>query len=111
MPEELAAPEPASDPVAELASCLQPLVADLPETYQSALVLAELEGLPQKEVARRLGLSLSGAKSRIQRGREQLRQRVLACCDVEVSRNGIVGYERRAAACAPTCGPGCEKQK
>lgn len=115
LPEELAAPEPASDPVAELASCLQPLVADLPETYQSALVLAELEGLPQKEVARRLGLSLSGAKSRIQRGREQLRQRVLACCDVEVGRNGIVGYVPRTqgcgAGCGEGCGTGCEKQK
>jgi RNA polymerase sigma-70 factor (ECF subfamily) len=111
LPEELAAPEPPPDPVGELASCLQPLIAGLPETYQSALVLAELEGLPQKEVAARLGLSLSGAKSRIQRGREQLRHRVLDCCAVEVSRTGIVGYEPRAQGCGAGCGDGCEKQK
>ena len=50
------------------------LARALPEKYRDAVVLAELEGFTQKEVASRLGLSLSGAKSRVQRGRELLRQ-------------------------------------
>src|SRR5512143_3142200 len=70
--DELPAPEQERNFIAELASCLQPLIADLPENYQSAVVLSEIEGLPQKEVAKRLGISLSGAKSRVQRGREKL---------------------------------------
>lgn len=104
LPDELAALEPERDYVAELASCLQPLIADLPETYQSALVLSELEGLPQKEVADRLGISLSGAKSRIQRGREKLRQRLLDCCDIETGQSGIIGYEPRDKNCDGSCG-------
>lgn len=93
--DELPAPETERDYVAELASCLQPLINDLPETYRLPLELSEIEGLPQKEVAARLGLTLSGAKSRVQRGREKLRQRVLECCNIETGRNGIVGYEIR----------------
>ncbi len=95
LPDELAAPEPEHDYVTELASCLRPLIADLPEIYRSALVLSELEGLPQKEVANRLGISLSGAKSRVQRGRGNLRQRLLDCCDIETGRSGIIGYAPR----------------
>ena len=104
LPDDLAAPEPERDYAAELATCLQPLIADLPETYQSALVLSELEGLPQQEVANRLGISLSGAKSRIQRGREKLRQRLLDCCDIETGRGGIIGYEPRHKNRDGSCG-------
>ncbi len=104
LPDELAAPEPERDYVAELATCLQPLIADLPKTYQLALMLSELEGLPQKEVANRLGISLSGAKSRVQRGREKLRQRLLDCCDLETGRSGIIGYGPRDKNCDGSCG-------
>lgn len=103
LPDEIAAPEPERDYVAELASCLQPLIAELPESYRAALVLSEIEGLPQREVAERLNLSLSGAKSRVQRGRERLRQRLLACCDIETGRGGIVDYEPRDRACNTGC--------
>lgn len=107
LPDELAAPEPERDHVAELAVCLRPLIADLPERYKSAIVLSELEGLPQREVATRLGISLSGAKSRVQRGREKLRERLLECCDVELSRGRIVDHEprdERNVRCEGDCG-------
>ncbi len=58
-------------------------------------LLSEIDGLPQQEVASRLGISLSGAKSRVQRGRRMLRQRLLDCCDIETGRGGITGYEPR----------------
>jgi len=93
--EELAAPEPEPDYIGELASCLQPLIADLPETYRLPLMLSEIEGQTQKDVATKLGLSLSGAKSRVQRGREKLRERIMECCDIETERGTIVGYEVR----------------
>jgi RNA polymerase sigma-70 factor (ECF subfamily) len=94
--DELSAPEQERDYLAELAPCLQPLIAELPESYRAALVLSEIEGLPQKEVAERLGISYSGAKSRVQRGREKLRQQLLNCCDIETGLGGgITGYEPR----------------
>lgn len=93
--DDLPSPEPESTDITELASCLNPFIAQLPETYRLPIVLSEIEGLTQKEVALRLGLSLSGAKSRVQRGREKLRQRLNECCQIELGRCGIVSYEVR----------------
>jgi len=103
LPAELIAPEPEHDPVRELAGCLKPLIAALPESYRSALILSEIEGLPQSEVAKRLGISHSGAKSRVQRGREKLRQRLLDCCVIETGRRGIVGFEPKGKGCEGPC--------
>lgn len=61
--------------------------------------MSEIDGITQKEVANRLGISLSGAKSRGQRDRIMLRQRLAQCCDVETGRRGIVGYEVRDDNC------------
>ena len=78
----------------ELARCLLPLLDELPEPYRQALRLAEFEGATQREVASRLGLSLSGAKSRVQRARKMLREVLLKCCRVELDRRGgVVDYE------------------
>lgn len=72
------------------------MIAQLPAPYRVALELSELEGLPQRAVADRLELSLSGAKSRIQRGRALLRDLVLACCHLEFDDHGnVVDYVRR----------------
>ena len=82
----------------QLAPFLRYLVQDLPETYREALTLTELEGLTQKEMGRRLGLSTSGAKSRVQRGRALLKEQLLECCRVELDCRGqVTDYERRAA--------------
>lgn len=104
LPDDLEAPRAERDAIAELAACLQPLIDDLPEIYRQPLVMSEIEGLPQKEVAHRLGLSLSGAKSRVQRGRERLRQRLHACCDIEIGKHGVLDYTPRDARCQARCG-------
>lgn len=78
----------------ELARCLIPLLDVIPDPYGEALRLAEFERVSQAEVASRLGLSLPGAKSRVQRGRKMLRDVLLKCCRVELDRRGrIVDYE------------------
>lgn len=102
LPEEIEAPEPEPerDYVGELAECMQPLISALPEKYGIALTLSEIDGLSQKEVAIRLGISLSGAKSRIQRGREKLRELLQDCCEIETGPTGIIGYEPRCKNCS-----------
>ncbi|RME86050.1 MAG: RNA polymerase sigma factor SigZ [Caldilineae bacterium] len=87
--------EPPSNGVEEVVvSWLKPMVMTLPPRYREALLLSEFEGLSQKEVAARLGLSYSGAKSRVQRGRALLKEKLLACCAFEFDRRGgIIGYE------------------
>ena len=88
---------------ADLAKCLRPFLDALPDRYREALVLAEVEGLPQKEVGDRLGLSLSGAKSRIQRGRKMMADSLLGCCDFELDQRGwVMDFDRRK-----DCACGC----
>ena len=78
------------DLTAEFSACVRPMIAGLPEPYREALWLSEIEGLPQTELATRLGLSYSGAKSRVQRGRQLLKARILACCEVSADAYGNI---------------------
>jgi len=94
----------------ELARCLRPLIERLPASYRQALVLTELDGATQAEAAARLGLSFSGMKTRVQRGRSRLKDVLLDCCHVELDpRGGVTGYSARSGSCE-TCGPAAEGQ-
>jgi RNA polymerase sigma-70 factor (ECF subfamily) len=100
-------PDAGDEPSAlqELSRCLRPLLVGLPDGDREALRLVEVEGLTQVEAARRLGLSTSGMKSRVQRARFRLRSVVEACCRIELDRRGgVVGYASRGGDCG-TCGP------
>ncbi len=103
LPEEL----PDDDIVSELLPGVRALVRNLPALDRQALVLTECRGLTQKELAERLSLSLSGAKSRVQRAREKLKQQLLACCHFELDRRGhVIDYYSRCACCTTeaSCG-------
>jgi RNA polymerase sigma-70 factor (ECF subfamily) len=96
LPEEVVAPETERLVLSELAQCLEPLIARLPDPYRAALQLAELDGLTQQETATRLGISLSGAKSRVQRARAKLHEMVMQCCEIERDHRGsVIDYEPR----------------
>ncbi len=96
MPEEL----PDDDVVSELLPCVRAMVRNLPALDRQALVLTEYQGLTQKELAERLGLSFSGAKSRVQRAREKLKRQLLECCHFELDRRGhIIDYQARCHCC------------
>ena len=91
MPEDMAALDrDEDDPLLELAKCVQPFVRKLPEPYREALILSELQGLTQSEVAERQGISLSGAKSRVQRGRVKIKEMLLNCCYLQFDHRGSV---------------------
>lgn len=97
-------PEPApelgdesDDLHAALGECVALFVARLAPSYREAITLTELEGLTQKEAAELLGTSLSGMKSRVQRGREKLREMFHEACQVSLDCRGrVVGCEPRA---------------
>ena len=96
-------PGGADHTVNEMASCLKAMLNHLPEKYREALVLTEFAGLTQKELGEKLGLSLSGAKSRVQRAREKLKVMLLECCHLEFDRMGnILDYRHRKNSC-PYC--------
>ncbi len=88
----------------ELAGCLRPLTARLPASYREAIELTEFQGVSQVDAAGRMGLSVSGMKTRVQRGRGQLKDLLLDCCHVELdSRGGVADYRSKRGSCA-TCG-------
>lgn len=90
------------DPQTGLALSLRQMVDELPDPYREALLLTEYQGLSQVELAGRLSLSVSAAKSRVQRARDKLRAMILACCHVELDRRGkVIDYYERCRSCNP----------
>lgn len=84
----------------EVAQCLRAMIDHLPEKYKSAIILTEFQNLTQKELGVRLGLSASGAKSRVQRARTKLKEMLLCCCSFEFDyRGNIVDYKTKCNDC------------
>jgi RNA polymerase sigma-70 factor, ECF subfamily len=77
-----------ADGVAEVAACLAPVVDRLSPADREAIVLTELQGRRLADAAVATGLSLSGMKSRVQRARRRLRDKVLDCCHVALDGRG-----------------------
>ncbi len=106
-----AATEPSDDerPAADaLAACLTVFIARLRSPYREAVTLVELEGMSTRAAADLVGVSVSGMKSRIQRGRAQLREMLEACCEIAVDVRGCVtDFTPRAAA---TCCPSAQRR-
>ena len=90
----------------ELSACLKPLINSLGPADQQALQLVEFDGVTQVEAAERLGLSVSGMKSRVQRARLHLRTALDECCRIALDRRGgIISYEARTDQCGTCQGP------
>lgn len=88
-----------------LASCVAHFVTLLDSPYREAITLTELEGASQKEAAEMLGISHSGMKSRVQRGRAQLRDMLEGCCAIELdTRRRVMSCEPRACPPRAECG-------
>ncbi len=92
------------NPNQEIASGLRNMIGQLPEKYAHALLMVEFEGVAQTELAERLGISVSGAKSRVQRGRQMLRDILMRCCHFEFDRFGtIIDYYPHCCCCESNC--------
>jgi RNA polymerase sigma-70 factor (ECF subfamily) len=74
--------------------------------YRDAIIATEYDGLSQVELAQRLGLSVSAAKSRVQRARAMVRETIERCCHFDVDHYGtVVDYTPRIETCE------CDGQK
>ncbi|MCB2294533.1 RNA polymerase sigma factor SigZ [Clostridium algoriphilum] len=84
----------------EILGCLKPMINHLPEKYKQAIILTEYKNITQKELSEQLGISLSGAKSRVQRGRKMLKDMILDCCSLEFDKTGnIIDYKYKTKGC------------
>lgn len=82
------------------ARCLSFFVSTLPEKYREAITLVELKNISQVELAAKLKISNSGAKSRVQRGKEMLKAKIEECCNVTSDRYGnILSHNPTCTTC------------
>jgi len=90
LPEDLSAPQDEPDTVDTLTTCLPRVLSELSAEDREAITLCDLQGMAQAEFARATGLSLSAAKSRVQRARQRLRAQMTLSCQVQVDEAGCV---------------------
>lgn len=72
-----------------LASLIPALMTCLPEKYAQPLLMSDLEGISQKDIATQLNLSVSAVKSRVQRGRRKLKALFYECLYLELDQQGV----------------------
>ncbi len=92
------------DPLEGITGCLNAFIDRLPTKYRDPLVLSDLEGMKQKDIAERMHLSYSGLKSRVQRGREMIREMFVECCKLSIDEKGIINSEYQEMDKCTLCG-------
>ncbi len=82
----------------EMSSCVREVVYRLPDNYRTAIVLSELEGFKDKEIAEILGLSLPAAKIRVHRARALLKEELSKCCVFYRNEENELACDRKSEA-------------
>ena len=80
---------------------IEPLMELIPVKYRIPLQLSDIEELKQKEVAEKLNLSLTATKSRIQRARNLLKDKIIECSNLEKDENGNLIFLEIKSDCTP----------
>lgn len=84
----------------DIKTCIVPMIKSLPDDYRDALFMTELNGWSQKEMAKKMQISYSAAKSRVQRGRSLLKEALSKCCSFEHDSKGrLIDYEKKMPTC------------
>ena len=79
----------------EMGSCIREVIDGLPPDHRTAIVLHDLQGLPNREVARVLECSLDSAKIRVHRARQRLRSRLVEGCDFYQDEENVLRCDRK----------------
>lgn len=86
-----------------VSTCLQVMMTTLPEKYRHALEIAEMKDGSQLELAKELNISYSGAKSRVQRARQMLKEKMEEAYHIKFDSYGnvIVCEDKLPCSCQP----------
>ena len=83
-----------------VAHCLKVLMATLPDKYRLPLELTEIENVSQYELADRLKISYSAARTRVQRARKMLKEKLDELYLIKTDSYGnVISCEDRGACC------------
>jgi RNA polymerase sigma-70 factor (ECF subfamily) len=89
----------------DLNRVVRSMIEKLSDQDKEVLLLSDFEGIKQADIAQRLGISVSGAKSRVQRARKKLKELLLECCHFEFDRYGTV-FDYHPKNCTKCCETG-----
>lgn len=90
LPDDLPTPQEETATVDSLSACLPRVLAELSQQDRDAITQCDLQGMAQADFARATGLTLSAAKSRLQRARQRLKARMTQVCQVRLDDAGHV---------------------
>lgn len=79
----------------EMSHCIKQFIGELPKDYRTVLVLSEIEGFKDKEIAAIVGASLTTVKIRLHRARTELRNRLECGCDFYRDERNELACDRK----------------
>ena len=91
----------------QMSSLLHEAVDNLSEEYRSVYLLRDLEDVPAKEVAKRLGISVAAVKSRLHRARESVRNAL----DIAIQQPSAKQFVGKKAGVSPRLGGGARNRE
>lgn len=95
---------PATDKVVvrkEMSLCVREFIERLPPNYQIVLLLSEMEGMTNQEMADILGISLENVKIRLHRARRKLKESLDEGCDFYHNEDNVLVCDRKSSQILP----------
>jgi RNA polymerase sigma-70 factor (ECF subfamily) len=86
---------------AEMSACIREFIERLPGAYRTVMVLSELEGFKNAEIADILGVSLDTVKIRLHRARDKLRRDLETGCSFDRGQRNELACERKPVVFSP----------
>jgi RNA polymerase sigma-70 factor, ECF subfamily len=93
------------DPTKGLDRCVSSMIQLLPDEYRQIIMDSEIKGEKQKDLAERYNIAYPSLRSRVQRGRERLKQLFYNCCHIETDKLGNIMEARGKTGCDGPCDP------
>ncbi|RAW02091.1 RNA polymerase sigma factor SigZ [Pseudochryseolinea flava] len=88
-----------------LDQCMANMIDLLPDEYRDIIVESEIKGIKQKDLAEKYGIAYPSMRSKVQRGRERLKQLFYNCCQIETDKRGNVMDVKGKSGCGESCSP------
>jgi RNA polymerase sigma-70 factor (ECF subfamily) len=93
------------DPTGGLDQCMNAMINLLPDDYRNVIIDSEIKGIKQKELASKYDMPYPSMRSRVQRGRERLKQLFYNCCHIQTDMFGNVMNVRSKSCDGGPCNP------
>jgi RNA polymerase sigma-70 factor (ECF subfamily) len=85
----------------EMSACVQDYLDNLSDSYRAVILLHDMEGLSNPEIAEMLGCSLATVKVRLHRARRRLKEALAQACDFSCDERGVLVCEPKPPATEP----------